>query len=945
MAKQPDHGKPQRKPEHDKDAAVPGADHVIDANLDEPGNQQGPKTKGHPERGPAQPTRIAPYQSPDLDVGEPDHLAATPHVSADHTTPMGQKSPHVEPVDGNDAGIWEDEAGLAPKTSDGSSIVEAAEVVEEMDEEPSDVQSVFAQDAGQGPRSSSIIEAAELAEVVDVSDDVLADEEINEGSSVASASVILADSGVTPEVAAETSNAGSASPGSGASASDVVLSADEVMVDAAPGPAEDFAEIKPAPATPPPLMDDDVVVSEFLDVQGQATSSGSRGRVDASGEGLLAKPTKPAPVEDDVVDLGSDPDMDAAASRQRMEEAMVESGLEDHVTEEIDWDDIGEIGDSKTAKKPVDDDQTIAFEKESASAAKRRPASPSQGDTFEGELPPAARKTAPPEEDEVSFDDVNAEDIAEGAEAKELAASGLLDNKEAAFALRSDEPEAPASEKREELPVANKRKGKKKSDEDSELVGAGAGKLLATPAAKPKYGRSMAGGMVLATVLLGGIAAGLWYAKPDLLEKAYQASPNYVAPKKEKARIDPPVVRARALMDNKDFDQALGLLKNADDTPANLTARAEARWHKYLQENTAAEKPLDKNAAEVKDVLADLDKAGNKLLALQVTKTLGESELREELKSRESKLIELTARAEKAEAAKKETEKLLADNNAGLATVNKLLEGAKIKDSGDKGVANLITAKKEAEDKLDGVSKLLAGEKLSGDAKGVAELISSRDKVAKDRDELDDLVKGAYKELAEGGLAPPGEEARAKIVDAVKSARQKAEAPLAIALNQLVASLAGLGTGANKVVEKSYDVTAAASDAGLSRLSKLLAQLPALEKPEPPPADPALADQFYAKGLNLFFSRRYAEAETEFKQAIQNYSQDARYQYFLGLALASQPDSLKRNAAAEALQLGARLEAANHPSLGEINASLERIQGAQRSFVNSFRQRSRAAAN
>src|SRR5262249_13335980 len=135
--------------------------------------------------------------------------------------------PHVEPVDGNDAGIWEDEAGLAPKTSDGSSIVEAAEVVEEMDEEPSDVQSVFAQDAGQGPRSSSIIEAAELAEVVDVSDDVLADEEINEGSSVASASVILADSGVTPEVAAETSNAGSASPGSGASASDVVLSADE----------------------------------------------------------------------------------------------------------------------------------------------------------------------------------------------------------------------------------------------------------------------------------------------------------------------------------------------------------------------------------------------------------------------------------------------------------------------------------------------------------------------------------------------------------------------------------------------------------------------------------------------------------------------------------------------------------------------------------------------
>jgi hypothetical protein len=389
----------------------------------------------------------------------------------------------------------------------------------------------------------------------------------------------------------------------------------------------------------------------------------------------------------------------------------------------------------------------------------------------------------------------------------------------------------------------------------------------------------------------------------------------------------------------------LNILKSADDTPANLTTRAEARWLKYLQENTAAEKPLDKNAPEVKDVLADLGKAGNQLLALQVTKTLGESELREDLKSREKKLLDLTERAEKAEAAKKEADKLLADNKTGLAGVNKLLEDAKIKDSGDKGVASLITAKKEAEDKLDGVSKLLTGEKVSGDAKGLAELISSRDKLAKDRDELDQAVKDAYKELAEGGLAPPSEEPRAKIVDAVKSARQKAEAPLAIALNQLVSSVAGLGTGAGRIVDKSYDMAAATTEVGLSRLSKLLAQLPGVEKAEPAPADPALADQLYAQGLNLFFSRRYAEAEAQFKQAIQNYDQDARYQYFLGLSLASQPDRLKRDAAVAALQLGARLEAVNRPSLGEINASLERIQGAQRSWVNSFRQRSRAAAN
>ena len=93
-----------------------------------------------------------------------------------------------------------------------------------------------------------------------------------------------------------------------------------------------------------------------------------------------------------------------------------------------------------------------------------------------------------------------------------------------------------------------------------------------------------------------------------------------------------------------------------------------------------------------------------------------------------------------------------------------------------------------------------------------------------------------------------------------------------------------------------------------------------------------LAEQLFGKGLDLFWSRRYAEAESQFKQAIQH-NQDARFEYYLGMSLMAQQNNSKRQAAYSAFQQGARLEASNRPSMGEINASMERIQGSLRSFV------------
>jgi tetratricopeptide (TPR) repeat protein len=290
----------------------------------------------------------------------------------------------------------------------------------------------------------------------------------------------------------------------------------------------------------------------------------------------------------------------------------------------------------------------------------------------------------------------------------------------------------------------------------------------------------------------------------------------------------------------------------------------------------------------------------------------------------------------------KEAEKQLAENKTGVGGINKLLADAKVKEAGEKGVAAILAAKKDAEDKLAAVNKLLQSDMAKEEgAKGLAQLMAARDQLAKERDELDQAVKDAYKELAGGGLASPDDEPRAKLVQAVKNARLKAESPLTIPLTHLAGSMSGLGTGAGKLVQKGFDLAATGAEQGWSRLSKLLEERLSFQPLEPPPSNPALADQFYARGLDLYFARRYAEAETQFSQAIQNHSQDARYQYYLGLSLVNQG---KRDAADAAFAEGAKLEAANRPSLGEINASLERIQGPLRSLVNSYRQKTRTAA-
>lgn len=483
------------------------------------------------------------------------------------------------------------------------------------------------------------------------------------------------------------------------------------------------------------------------------------------------------------------------------------------------------------------------------------------------------------EEEEVGAEALFEEDEAATVAFDEGGEFAVADEETEPVAVGAKKKKAKVEEEEEELfteedeePAAKKKgRGRKwvaEEEEEGELVGAGAG-------GKPRYGRRWLGGMVLGTLILGGAAAGVWYQKPDLLQEAMIASPNYVAPKK----VEPPKLstaqQARTKMDQGDYDGALALLENATkDTPTDLAIRGEARWLKYLKERADKKEVPTQEDPPVQQALSDLREGKNDLLADQISRSLaafaGLKEAEKTVQELHTLLVkakvadpkaepkELPAALGQALTAKQEAEdrvagvvdalvkgkflddekkfdvaafkKLLDDlgnDKNVLAAVNKVLEKADVKDPGDKGVALLLAAKKDLDNQLEAVNKLLGDEKIKdGGAKGLQELIVARNQLAKDRAELDRAIKEAYKELADGNLAPPDGDPRAKIVEAVKQARSKAESPLAIPLTYLGKSLGGLGVGAGRFVENAFDYAALTAELSLYRAREPLIQAP-----------------------------------------------------------------------------------------------------------------------
>jgi tetratricopeptide (TPR) repeat protein len=118
-------------------------------------------------------------------------------------------------------------------------------------------------------------------------------------------------------------------------------------------------------------------------------------------------------------------------------------------------------------------------------------------------------------------------------------------------------------------------------------------------------------------------------------------------------------------------------------------------------------------------------------------------------------------------------------------------------------------------------------------------------------------------------------------------------------------------------------------------LLSMINSLPAVKRQETVAGnDPEQADQHYAAGLRLYSSRRYADAEKEFTYAVQAFSKDARFFYYLGLSrlLAGKPVE-----AQDAFEQAAKLERKNMPDRATVNIAFERIQGPARREMDKNR--------
>jgi hypothetical protein len=129
-----------------------------------------------------------------------------------------------------------------------------------------------------------------------------------------------------------------------------------------------------------------------------------------------------------------------------------------------------------------------------------------------------------------------------------------------------------------------------------------------------------------------------------------------------------------------------------------------------------------------------------------------------------------------------------------------------------------------------------------------------------------------------------------------------------------------------------------------SKVNELKAKQEAVAKAKPivmPPLkltapihDAKLAYQHYAKGLGLYRTALYAEAEQEFDAAVQADDQDARYHYYQGLARWAQG---KHEQAATSFRAGARMERDNKPSRIFVKVALDRVDLAALKEMNRFR--------
>jgi tetratricopeptide (TPR) repeat protein len=122
-------------------------------------------------------------------------------------------------------------------------------------------------------------------------------------------------------------------------------------------------------------------------------------------------------------------------------------------------------------------------------------------------------------------------------------------------------------------------------------------------------------------------------------------------------------------------------------------------------------------------------------------------------------------------------------------------------------------------------------------------------------------------------------------------------------------------------------------------LRELVEEHPAFRTPDSvKPPQPLLAERHFSLGMNHYWARRYPQAEAEFLEAVRYFGNDARYEYFLGLARVMQRKPAKVKDGLENFRRGKLLEDRGHPDSADVNAALEKVQGQTRRLLTRYRE-------
>jgi len=721
----------------------------------------------------------APVAAPRSDLfaaEEPIFPGAEPTPNPDSLVGMEPVYPGMEPTPDPDVFAADEPIADADEFKQPSSVVEAAEVAEEMP--ASDVLAAeMAAEEEIEPASAvmpaSDVLAAEMAaeEVVEAASAVEAEEVVEADSAVEAEEVFGEDvtealvpseiqSGVMAEEVAEADEVSSATRKAEDVLDDEVMEAVEasaVSDDAMPVQADSgvvFDDLPAgssakkrrgagktveydktiafdgAPSDYAKKADDDALVTEEEVEGADEASAVNLGDMPKKGSSVTGI-DKVAEALESGTDLAGD-DAGKAAPSVEFDELLDDLGESDEgeIAEAVGEGSSTEMDaavideDFDTVKAPTGKKKGAKEKKKGKAAAKATGDDIDLADMYGDEPAEAADAEAAEAADADGAEIFDHDEEGEPAKSEEAAeaAEAIDEDSEfatAAAAVDDDETEAKgkkgkkAHKKDEEDEDEDEDSDKKKKKAKKEKTRA------ADTQAQPSMALRWLGGMFIATFLVvGGLGAAMFFA-PDIVRDTVDS----VAGPKTTGIPQPPIVnkgggektrlaKAHEAIGKRNYQEAVDELKDASGE-AELGARGEAKWFVYAKAQADKKLPLNKDDAAVKEALKDLADANSKLMIDQINAALKEKELGDQLTNATNEKDNADKQLKVALAAKTSADKLF-DSIADA-----LVKSNIIKDKTELDAKNLnVSLKKLNDDQatLTSINKL-----LDQDLKGTTE--------------------------------------------------------------------------------------------------------------------------------------------------------------------------------------------------------------------------------